>query len=708
VVVEDGRLIGVEPPASERWKAHILGCPRSRAGPEFVYHPDRLNYPLKRVGQRGENNWQQIGWEQALDDIADRLIETRNVYGPEGLAIGGGGDSYFAEEYRVRFQSLYGTPNFVSHAAICGSASYQISHLLCGSIIYFPYLTRETRCVLLLGTNPATALGYFWRTIRDAREHGLKLIVVDPRRTQPAMAADLWLQPRPGTDAALLLGMANTIIEEELYDKDFVTRWCHGFDQLAERVKDYTPERVAEITWVPADKIREAVRLYALAKPALTYHMMGIEEQPNASQAIHARYVLNALAGNIDIPGGDLLNEPHPQARLAGDLELLDMMSPEQQDKMIGKEFHLCSWPVFHKIRENVGKVIPRPLSSYWISGFAHSPSVFRAMITGQPYPVKAMINQAHNPLLNYANTKLVYEALKKLDLNVVMDVFMTPTCQLADYVLPAAGCMEKPVLMGADYYLRLQGGDAAIEPLYERKPEYYFWRELGLRLGQVDHWPWKTQEEAYDYRLAPMGLTFREFMDKGGFDSPRHRYRKYEESGFGTPTGKFELYSTILEGLGYDPLPSYEEPPQSPIRTPELAKEYPLILITGSRNFRYFHSQGRQIESIRKRSPDPLAEISRSRADELGIGDGDWIWIETPVGRSKLKCQCSDSILRDVVSAEHGWWFPEDSGQEPSLHGLWKSNINVVLDDDPDASDAASGTWVLRGQLCKVYKAQE
>jgi anaerobic selenocysteine-containing dehydrogenase len=675
VRVEDGRFLGpdlqkrTDSPAADRWRKIVASCPRALAASDFLYHSDRLNYPLKRVGERGGGQWEQISWEQALNEIAEKLAVIRDNYGPEALAITTSGEQNSADEYRVRFQSLFGTPNSLGPPS-CG-VGMTLSHLLAGWMVYLPSIRPETRCIMLLGTNPAASAPQLWNGIRTFQKFGLKLIVVDPRGTDPAVEADLWLQPRPGTDAALLLGMINTIINEGLYDKDFVGKWCYGFEKLTERAEHYQPEKVADITGVPADKIRDAARMYATTKPGLIFHVNGLEEQANATQALHSRYILAAITGNIDIPGGDALLEPHPGVKLVADVELLDKMSDKQKNKMIGGDrFKLYSWPVFDRLKGIVEKTREQSLSSYWISGYAHAPSVFRSMIDGKPYPVKAMITVAKNPLLTFPNAKLIYEALMKLGLHVAMDVFMTPTCRVADYVLPAACGFEKPIIHGGDYFLHLQAGEAAVAPLYERKPEYYLWRELGMRLGQGEFWPWKTLEDAYDYRLAPLGVTFREFIDSKGYDNPPLRQRKYEESGFGTPTGKFELYSTVLKELGYDPLPGYTEPPRSPISDPGLAEKFPLTLLSGGRNRRYYHSQDRQLESIRKRSPEPVAQINDP----------------------------------SVVQAEHGWWLPED----PSLDSLWRSNINAVLDDDPDICDPVSGNFVFRGQLCKVYRAED
>jgi anaerobic selenocysteine-containing dehydrogenase len=199
--------------------------------------------------------------------------------------------------------------------------------------------------------------------------------------------------------------------------------------------------------------------------------------------------------------------------------------------------------------------------------------------------------------------------------------------------------------------------------------------------------------------------MTFRELMAKGGVLSSPKEFKRYQKDGFATATGKVELYSKHLEELGYDPLPQFHEPPESPNSQPELVKAYPFILITGGRHQPYYHSEYRQVKSMRKMHPDPIMQIHPKTAGELGIEDGDWVWIESPRGKVKQKCKIFDGIDPRVVHAQHGWWFPEEDGAEPSLHGVWKSNINLLTDDDPDVCNPISGGWPLRAFLCKVYK---
>ena len=713
VIIEDDKITGQEyvhrgseKRSARKWTSIVGSCPRARGVAEYIDHPQRLNYPMKRAGERGDNKWQRVTWEEALDDIASRLARIRDQYGAEAVAFNCIGENGCSDEYRARFQNIFGSPTYAGQAQICYGVAAALSFVHVGGAVHFHFPNRLTRCIMLLGRNPASSTRYEWLQILDLLEQGTKLIVVDPRGTEAAMRADIWLQPRPGTDAALLLGMANVIISEDLYDKAFVDKWCYGFDKLAERVKEYPPEKVAGITWVPAEKIREAARLYATSKPATVAHGMGLEMVPNVTSVLQMRYFLPTITGNIDAPGGDWILGPNPNIILQAQIEVHDMLSREQKAKMIGeKEFKLWSWDLFHRVEENFKKVEKRPLAAWWWIGGAYTPDVYRAMITGKPYPVKALITEGANPLLTLPNARMVYEGMKKVDFHVAMDIFMTPSCLMADYVLPAASYLEKPLIYGGDFFHIVSAGEAVISPMYERKPEYYLWRELGLRLGQEKYWPWKTLEDACDYRLAPLGFTLKSFVEeRGGIDAPHVGYLKYEKTGFGTPTGKVELYSTIMEDLGYDPLPKYVEPPQSFVSSTELAKDFPMIVIS-HRNRNLYQSQGRQIGTVRRKSPAPIAQLNPQKAAEIGVEDGDWVWVETPLGKARFKCQYFSGIDPRVVSTEFAWWFPEKPAEEPSLHGAWESNINAILNEGPDFRDSMTGAWVLRAVQCRVYK---
>ena len=247
--------------------------------------------------------------------------------------------------------------------------------------------------------------------------------------------------------------------------------------------------------------------------------------------------------------------------------------------------------------------------------------------------------------------------------------------------------------------------------PLHERRTDYELWRELGLRLGQADYWPWETLEDAYFYRLpeAYHGLgSYEEFVHQVRMDFAPRQYYKYAQHGFATPSGKVELRSSVLEALGYDPLPHYEEPPESPFRTPELAREFPLILVAAGGFMPFYHSEHRQIPTLRLLHYDPWLQINPATAAALSIRDGDWVTVETRRGKIRQRARVTEAVAAGVVYAERGWWFPERPGEEPELYGLWESNVNVLTDDDPDACDPLCGSWPTRTLLCRVRKEGE
>ncbi len=693
-------------------RENFKGC-RLPAAAEWFYHPDRLKFPMKRVGARGEGKWERISWDQALDEVAAKLKEIKKKYGAEAIAAGGG-TSRTWEELRSRFMLLLGSPNTCTVGNICHGNSAVIGILDFG---WFPYwLNTEnleiTKCVMLIGRNPPPSQQTTWRAILKAKKNGAKLIVVDPRYTETARAADLWLQIRPGTDTALLLSMMNTIIEEGLYDKDFVKKWCLGFDKLAKRARDYPAEKVAKITWIPAEKIKEAARMFALNRPSCAIEGMGVCQHTNCTQTLRAKNILAAIVGNIDVEGGAELLGPAPFIT-DHDMEEVDRMPQEQRRKSLGiDKYKLYNWPGYELTQPNVERVWGKRASGYYVTATAPIPVVVRAMAYGEPYPVKALILLSHNMMLSDANTKMVYKALKNLDLLVVNDFFPTPTAELADYVFPAASWLERPFIW--NYHNTTptmipgeQAVPATVPGEYDRRDDYLFWRGLGIRMGQKADWPWKSVEEMYDYRLKPMGYTFKELLKLGKYEQPR-KYRKYEKTGFGTPTGKVELASTVMEKLGYDPLPRHEEPMESTVRQPKLAKEYPLILITGGRFVPFFHSEHRQVDSLRRKHPYPITQIHPKTAKKLGINDGDWVWIETQRGRIMQKCQYYEDIEPRIVHAQHDWWYPELPGEEPWLHGVWISNANVLTDDNPEELDEAMGSWQLKTCLCKVYKVKK
>jgi len=317
---------------------------------------------------------------------------------------------------------------------------------------------------------------------------------------------------------------------------------------------------------------------------------------------------------------------------------------------------------------------------------------VTNAILTGEPYHIRALIVSGSNITLTWPEAKKVKQALKRLDLLVVMDMFMNETAEMADVFLPAASFLESTVLK--DYapnsVAMVVLAQQIIEPLGNSWPDWKFWVELGRRMGYKEYFPWSTDDKLYSTILGPTSLTVEQLKEKpGGVFHHARGEQRYLGSGFNTPSGKVELYSELLEQYGYDPLPTYHEPEESPVSKPELAKEYPLILISGARVGVYNHSQLRNVEVMRKRHPEPLVQIHPDTAKGLDIADGDIVKVETSRGSVEMKALFTPGILPQVVSIPHGW------GGE--------ANANLLTNDE--ARDPISGFPAFKSMLCRVRK---
>ncbi len=679
VYVKDGKVVKIKgDPDSPLNKGKM--CIKGLSSLEHLYNPNRLKYPLKRAGKRGEGKWERISWDEALDTIAGKIKEIKEKNGIEAVALGTGtGRHHF--RHVLRFANAIGTPNWCEP----GTAQCLIPRIMAGKMTYgdLPvcdyYGDVNPACLLVWGHNPVISGpdGEIQFKVKACLKKGTKLIVIDPRLTETAQKADLWLQVRPGTDDALALSMLNVIINEDLYDREFVEKWTVGFHRLAARVKECSPEWAEKITWVPSEKIRQAARMFAENKPGALEWGVALEQTPACLQTVRAISLLPGITGNIDVPGGCILGMHI--FREANDFR--KNLSAKIKDKRMGAE----------NFRILCGRYASDPS--------AHIPTLFNAMRTGEPYPVKAFLIFGNNGLISYANTRQVYETMMSLDFISVMDIYMTPTAEMADIVLPAATWLEVDQVVGmpfvaGNYILAQQKVVSMWECRQDEEVFIDLIRRLDLEIGK------ESLEEICDQQLKGLGITFKDLKAKGVICADVE-YRKYEKLGFNTPSGKVELYSSIMEKEGYDPLPYYEEPPESPVSTPEITKEYPLILITGGRSQYYFHTEYRQIPSLRKKAPDPRVDIHPLTAEKADIGKGDWVWIETARGRIRQKARITEGIDPRVVNVDHGWWFPEEDGPE---YGMWKSNANVLTNNQPPY-DPAMGTYQLRAMLCKVYK---
>ena len=648
----------------------------------------------------GSGRWERITWDQAMGEIADKLSLLKERFGPETLSTCiGGPHAVFWPLHR--FMTLFGSPNNVGIGQICWNPGTLTNSITYGWTIDNELDPDLTNCTILWGVNQAESdNSLLWHRIKRFSQTGKPLVVIDPRRTRTAERATHWLAVRPGTDAVLALGFLHVVIAERLYDAAFVDTWCHGFDRLAAQAAPYTPEHVAAITGIAADVVTEVARLYARSAPSSILTGRGIDQiGRNSVPTHHAVASLRAITGNLDVKGASCLTEM-PDFVPELDLELSERFPDALRAKQLG-DLKLQSYATYERIRGLTLKHGKRLPMRYLTS--AQPNLVWRAMLTGEPYPIRAHIVMATNPLLTQADTGLLYEALKSLDLLVVLELFPTPTSMLADYVLPSAGALERPLFeTKAGTANLIYGGAKAVDPYYERRCDFDFWRDLGVRLGQEREWPWQTFEESLEATLAPTGVSWELFCKYGLYCLPEE-YRKHERidpqsgkpAGFATTSGKVELYNELLAEIGADPLPSPKELQQT-------TEAFPLQLITGARYQPYYASNFRQFGALRPMHPEPWAEVNSVTAAKLGLEDGCPVWVETERGKARFTLKISQ-ICDNVVSVEYGWWYPEMSPAEPALGGLWLANANALTNADYETSDPLVGTATYNGIPCRV-----
>jgi len=789
--IKDGKLVKVEGDKDFPLNQGRL-CVKALALPQLVHHPNRLTYPMKRIGERGEGKWQIISWDEAFDTIARKLKEIIEKYGPHAILTSSGAGRGMTT-YLPYFTWAIGSPNWACPMDLCFGPKAMANILNLGTGDVWPDFSqnfpdryrnpkwKRPNVMLLWGRDLPGKWAYNHDWIIDCMKMGMRLIVVDPRCTWIASRAEYWLQVRPGTDGALALSMLNTIIGEGLHDKEFVEKWTNApflvraetrkllrekdvkgtgegfvvYDEttkelviwdrrklehskpvtkpllegevevkladgktvkckpvwqlLKERVSEYPPEKVSEITGVPKDKIMEAARFLAKNKPATMASGVSIDQQITSVDVCRTILMMLCLTGNYDIPGGIVpMIKPfiHNPPAWGFDLSKLVVC------------FDMV-WGYENLPREQIPKTIgldKYPLMERWAwagAGFplpATSTEPWKAILSGKPYEIKALLVIGGGfPLCSYPDISVLREVVKKLEFIVVADILPSPMTEIADIVLPSATIVERDLLKSWYYPLTRQLN--ALKTAPDLRWDLEIMLELGRRL-KPEKFPWKDLREFYDWCLKPIDMTWNDIVEKV-YVYPEYEYEKYKKGwerpdgkpGFLTPTGKFEIWSTIKEVTGLDPLPYYEEPPESPITTPYLLKEYPLILTTGGRTWGYFHSEGRQIPWLRCLHPDPIVEMHPSTAAKYGIKEGDWVWIESRRGRCKMKAKLNPTIRPDTVRAEHNWWYPERLGKgDPFLTGVLEPHVNWLTSNEWAGKDIGSPS--LRAMLCRVYKA--
>jgi anaerobic selenocysteine-containing dehydrogenase len=748
-------------------------CVKGTAAPEIVYAPDRLQYPMVRTRPKGERDpgWTRISWEQAMALTASRLGDIKARYGPEAVVFGcattAGTSAADFYPWVQRLANAFGSPNLLVANHLCawhrgGSAQYTY-----GMSLPQPDY-EQARCILLWGYNPQASQPTDAMRISRAKARGATLIVIDPRQAGIVDKADLWLRVRPGSDGALALAMIHVLLEEALYDATFVRDWTNGpflvredtqqllterdlapaghpetfvaWDSrraasvayrpdrgyaqdgvdpalsgtyafpladgqtvhcrpalvvLQELAAQYAPERSEALTWVPAAEVRRAVRLFATEQPSCYYTWVGLEQHTNATQTSRAVSLFYALTGQFDRRGSNVLFASTATNSLVG----RELLPKEQTSRTLG--------------------VAERPLGPPGTHGQVTAYDMYRAILTEQPYPVKALVTFGTDVLMGNGDPLRGKAALEALDFAVHVDLFVNPSAALADLVLPAATCWERAALRsslsaGAELATWAQFREPVIQALHESRSEVAIIVDLAMRLGLGAHFFNGDVEAAYDYELAPSGLTVQQLRQHpmGMRAKGETRYQKYAEvdaatgqpRGFSTPTRKVEIYATRLARAGYAPLPVYQEPGGSLQSRPEMTQEYPLVL-TFFRLVQYCDVQHRNIPRLRRQVPEPFLEIHPATAASVGIQDGEWVILETTMGRIRLKARCKDSLHPGVVATAHGWW---QSCQELGLPGYDPfepegANANLLVSND--TIDPISGSVPHRSQRCRVRK---
>ncbi|MBO5657674.1 MAG: molybdopterin-dependent oxidoreductase [Agathobacter sp.] len=644
---KDGKFVRVAGMAESPGNQGGL-CAKAHAAPEWVYAPERLTTPLKRVGKKGEGRFEPISWDEAIDIIAEKLLEQKEKYGAKSLAMLSPARRGYSE-YMQRFLNVHGSPNY-GHSGICMmQRMFSFSYTI-GSMTQADY--ARANVILVWGRQPfyagpamPPAKAYLGAVNRDA-----KVVAIKPSVEADSGMADIWVPVRPGTDSALALSMLHVIINEDLIDHEFVEKWCYGFEPFKAHVQQYTPEWGEKVTGVPAQQIIDIARMYATEKCAAIDVGNGLEHSPSSSDAFRAIGIMMAITGHLDRPGCNLFGGP-----MGGGGKKVDQVYPyteEFLDQLVAPEFPRFFQPF-----------LEGPSSAYY--------KILESVLTEEPYPIRAIISPGTQPGASTRGTKKVLEALEKLDFYVVVDVTKTADMDYADIVIPTTTVYE------ADYPFDAKGNcvmahGKVIEPLGDYKSIYDFFFDLAVRMGYgKDFWDGSI-EKWQDDMLSPYGITWEELkqypMGKKLEGKPMQpEYEKYDrifkrpstrlDGGPFLPQGKVAIYNTLFEEQGFAPMPEWREPPESLTKEDGLSQKYPLMLSDYHTSKAYSASWQRNVGSLRQLMPDPTIHIHPETAKARGIAHGDWVKVESPNGWLKVKAEYYPGIRPDTVMMLHGWW---------------------------------------------------
>ena len=709
---DDGNLVKVEGDPENPFNQGRL-CVRCLAVQDVVNSPKRLTSPMKRDPKnRGKDAWEEISWDEAYDLVYRNFSALQEKYGPQTLVtmMGTGRD---ISPWLTRFTFSTGSPNCVFVMSGLSCYTTRIVGCIATSGCFWVgdysqqfvdrYDNPAWKCpdsVVIWGNNPviANSDGLYGHWVVDVMKRGAKLVTIDPRVTWLAAKSEVHLGIRPGTDAALALGMINYIIENDLYDHDFVDKWCYGFEELAERASEFPLERASEITWVPAEKIAKAARIIAESDGSILQWGVSLDMCKEALPTSQAAFAVFAITGQIERPGG-----------MIAPAEILRYSAGWGYEDLIVKKH-----PEVASLRIGVWKEEYGLLRS-GISA-AHTDTMIEMLETEDPYKLSALYLQTSNFLAcTSPDPKRTLAACNKFEFIAAVDMFMTPTIMaLADVVMPVSCFTEKDGFRVGDGFQRCETINKASNP-GNTKPDTQINLELGKRFNP-EAWPWDSVKEMYAAVLKDCGGiegTFEEMRDLAPAYLP-FEYKRYEKGllrpdgqpGFNTPTGRIELWSSFFSNISLDPLPYFEEPSPGPGSTPELLDEYPLVLTTGARRWWSFHSEHRMIPSLREHHKWPTLQIHPETAERYGVANGDWVWVENHRGRCKRVIEVTPIIDPRYVNTDHGWWLPEEkSALDDGLFGLWDVDCNNLLEWKCGKAGFGSN---YKTMLCKIYKVEQ
>ena len=669
VYMKDGKVIKVEGDPDHPTSRGRL-CTKGLSTREYVFSPRRIRSPMKRVGGRGKGEFVPISWDEAFELIREKLSSARACHGPESVAFYSGIEKWY-QSFLQRLAYSFGSPNFCNASGTCFEAVNIAWALNAGRLGRAD--VANSGCYLAFSLNQYYSREPDAVNMEALRRKGLKCIVVDPRRT-PAVdrLADLHLQNLPGTDGAVAHGLANLIIRKGLIDQEYIDAHVHGFPQYAAYISTFTPDVVESISGVPAARLEQAVDLIAANMPMSIHESVSpIVHHVNGVQNYRAVMALSAITGCYDRKGGNLPRYNTFSHMGAGfetkEHEFIHETEPKHHPPAVGA----WRFPVFEKV-----------------AGYGQSMDLFRQIMQGTPYPIKVLVAFGLNFRM-FPEDNRFSDVLEKLDFYVDVDLFWTDSARYADLVLPACSILErdefKVVKGGKGYYVQ-----ALLDPLYDSRSDYDIIKGIADVLDLDDELLRSGYDQCIDHMLSNHGITAKE-LKQAARPVTMPGFRPYVPGtytlqGYDTPTGKFELWSTVLEQYGYDPLPTYRSSLDD--ADPE---DYPMILFTGSSIPNAYNSRLEHVESLRRLRPEPQADIGIGDARRMGISYGDMIKVSTPLASIELKANPSQMIKDGTISIYHGYR---------------KADVNILI--GADHLDPISGFCGFKSVRCRVERVME